>query len=314
MLLGVVNVGCMFVGGRKGGPGCFVAGTEVQTPDGRVPIEHIEAGDEVFSAAAEATPWVAASLSPVELPDDVEPSGRFVVDRMVFAARGQPQAREVRWTGEIVATVVSSFSRDVNTLVDAHILHPDDQTEVISGTPEHPFYVPAEGRFVPLGELELGTGLRLQDGSEAMLVELSWRQGDFKVFNFEVDGAHNYFVSSADSQADAILVHNMKDCSKTASVLGRLTDIPWGRYCRRGCEAVAIKIQHSIGGTIHRIKPKSARARSLGPRGGTDTYWAHHDVVVKDGRVYDAMTGPNGLPIDEFKAQWGYSDAIDFGF
>ncbi len=89
--------------------------------------------------------------------------------------------------------------------------------------------------------------------------------------------------------------------------------MPWGRFCQIGCEDVASKIQGAIGGEIHRFKPPRG-ASNLGPRGGIDTKWTHHDVVVKEGRVYDALTGPEGLPIDEYKATFEYSDAIDFGF
>jgi hypothetical protein len=28
-------------------------------------------------------------------------------------------------------------------------------------------------------------------------------------------------------------------------------------------------------------------------------------VVVKDGRVFDAFTGPKGMPVEEWKRQWG---------
>lgn len=45
-----------------------------------------------------------------------------------------------------------------------------------------------------------------------------------------------------------------------------------------------------------------------------DTFWATHDVVLKDGMVYDALTGPEGLPTDAYKALWEYSDVINFGF
>lgn len=43
-------------------------------------------------------------------------------------------------------------------------------------------------------------------------------------------------------------------------------------------------------------------------------FWAHHTVVVKDGRVYDQFTGSEGLPIEEWKSLWDYTDEIDFGF
>ncbi|NJL73005.1 MAG: hypothetical protein HC888_16380 [Candidatus Competibacteraceae bacterium] len=42
--------------------------------------------------------------------------------------------------------------------------------------------------------------------------------------------------------------------------------------------------------------------------------WVHHDVVVRDGRVYDAFTGHEGMPISEYKALWTYADHINFGF
>ncbi|GGO75944.1 hypothetical protein GCM10012289_52200 [Nonomuraea cavernae] len=37
-------------------------------------------------------------------------------------------------------------------------------------------------------------------------------------------------------------------------------------------------------------------------------------VAVRDGRVYDAFTPRGGETTAEYKAQWDYSDAIDFGF
>lgn len=42
--------------------------------------------------------------------------------------------------------------------------------------------------------------------------------------------------------------------------------------------------------------------------------WFHHEVVVGNGRVYDAFTGHGGVPIDEYKALWEFPDAINFGF
>ena len=92
--------------------------------------------------------------------------------------------------------------------------------------------------------------------------------------------------------------------------------IPWGKYSRTGCEDIAQKIHGAIEGSIHQIKPKSSLpgTPNLGLRNGQPTNWFYHEVVVKDGRVYDALTGPNGLTIDEFKKQWEYADVIDFGF
>ncbi len=98
-----------------------------------------------------------------------------------------------------------------------------------------------------------------------------------------------------------------------AAALSKLKGVKWG-YSPRGCEKVAAKIQRAIGGEIRTIEPGMPGAKSLGARSGTQTYWANHQVVLKEGRVYDAMTGPEGLSVKQFKAQWEYADAIDFGF
>lgn len=42
--------------------------------------------------------------------------------------------------------------------------------------------------------------------------------------------------------------------------------------------------------------------------------WFHHTVVVRGGKVFDQWN-PNGISIQEYKAQWGdMADEIDFGF
>jgi RHS repeat-associated protein len=96
--------------------------------------------------------------------------------------------------------------------------------------------------------------------------------------------------------------------------LRELKDVQWGTYCRTGCEDIAQKIKSAIGGKIYRLNPALPGGRFLGPRNGKWTDWQYHEVVVKDGRVYDTMTGPEGVEIDEFKQQWEYADDIDFGF
>ena len=137
-----------------------------------------------------------------------------------------------------------------------------------------------------------------------MLVGVS---GSFRVGCTGVFGACGYDLVSGCSLASR----------GGAAALSKLEGVPWGKYCASGCEDVAAKIQGAIGGDIVRIKPSASlpgRNLTLGPRGGTSTGWSHHDVVVKDGMVYDALTGPGGMASDAYKAQWGYADVIDFGF
>ncbi|MFT5458608.1 MAG: hypothetical protein ACI9K2_005116 [Myxococcota bacterium] len=77
-----------------------------------------------------------------------------------------------------------------------------------SGTPNHPFWVPAVRDYVPLGKLEVGTVLHVQGGGEAILVSKAWRQGEFEVFDFEVEGLHNFYVRGEGSDGAGVLVHN----------------------------------------------------------------------------------------------------------
>jgi hypothetical protein len=80
--------------------------------------------------------------------------------------------------------------------------------DVLTGTPNHPFWVDAVRDYVPLGELEVGTELHVQGGGEAILVSKTWRQGDFEVFDFEVEGLHNFYARGEGSGSAAVLVHN----------------------------------------------------------------------------------------------------------
>jgi len=46
------------------------------------------------------------------------------------------------------------------------------------------------------------------------VTELSWREAEVDVFNFEVEGVHNYFVSARGGGDYPVLVHNPK-CNLT---------------------------------------------------------------------------------------------------
>ncbi len=81
-------------------------------------------------------------------------------------------------------------------------------------------------------------------------------------------------------------------------------------------DQVARSIQCVIGGHSHGIWMSASipGKATLVLRSGQATGWFYHQAVVIDGRVCDATTGPEGLPINEYKAAWGYADVIDFGF
>ena len=79
-----------------------------------------------------------------------------------------------------------------------------------------------------------------------------------------------------------------------------------------GCEDAAKQINKHIGGTIHKIEPK--QTKYLGAYKNTYTGWDVHEVVVKDGKVYDAFTGSKGLDIESYKKQFTDWEEINFGF
>jgi hypothetical protein len=81
-----------------------------------------------------------------------------------------------------------------------------------------------------------------------------------------------------------------------------------------GCDEAASLIQKKIGGEIITIfNPISPRLK-LGPvkySGGEITDWYYHKAVRKGNTIYDRMTGPNGMHIDEYKKMFEFWDELE---
>ncbi|WP_204249089.1 RHS repeat-associated core domain-containing protein, partial [Nocardia arizonensis] len=96
----------------------------------------------------------------------------------------------------------------------------------------------------------------------------------------------------------------------------------WPTPTRGGCQEAAAEIQGIIGGTIYHVTSAGAGTQSLGPSShifNRDGEWNHHYVVIIEDAngvpiVYDAFTGPEGLPMDAYRAQWkdGYGEYLQF--
>jgi RHS repeat-associated protein len=100
--------------------------------------------------------------------------------------------------GEIEARrVVETYIRQVTTLIDLYI---DGQT--ITTTEEHPFWVPDLG-WVKAKDLQEGTLVQTNHETFLDIDKIERREGDFTVYNFQVEEFHSYFVSDL-----GILVHN----------------------------------------------------------------------------------------------------------
>ncbi|RAL20363.1 hypothetical protein DL240_17430 [Lujinxingia litoralis] len=165
------------------------------------------------SAAGEPTAndvvYVVGEDARHELLAQVGPGEEFAFLGRVFEARREAGRLEIRFTGKTMHRVVDTFERQAYEVVDLDVVYAaEGAADTISGTPEHPFFVPARGDYVPMGELDAGTVLRTTDGSLARVVGSERRQGGFEVFNFEVEDAHNYYVSSPRG-SPGVLVHNV---------------------------------------------------------------------------------------------------------
>ena len=96
-----------------------------------------------------------------------------------------------------VYEVTRTFERRADTLV---LITVDNET--IKVTPEHPFYV-YNGGWCEAGKLEVGAKLVDIYGNPLNIDGVDIAPGPRAVYNFEVNGAHTYYVSEA-----KILVHN----------------------------------------------------------------------------------------------------------
>jgi hypothetical protein len=153
----------------------------------------------VLGASDDAGHWLLS---------EVEAGERFAFQGRVFDTSDADGKLAVRGSGDVLARVVDTFVRMAPAVIDAEVSYADGTRDTLTGTPNHPFWVDAVQDYAPLGELEVGTVLHVQGGGEAILLSKTWRQGEFEVFDFEVEGLHNFYVRGEGSDAAGVLVHN----------------------------------------------------------------------------------------------------------
>jgi len=76
-----------------------------------------------------------------------------------------------------------------------------------------------------------------------------------------------------------------------------------------GCEEVAADIQKAIGGELETVtgpgnflgRVKNSAGEFVNPSAG-ELGWRSHKLVLKDGKVYDMLTGPNGMEAAAYKS------------
>lgn len=262
------------------------------------PSKADEAGD-VASGAGKAPSCKPSSFEPGTLVLLADGTSKPIEDVEV----GDEVLATDSATGEttprtVVATITTKGQKDLVKLTVDTDGQAGDRTGTVVATAAHPFWVTEKGRWLHAGNLRPGDELRTDDGTpvevRAATVHTEYR----RVHNLTVAGVHTYYVLATDTP---VLVHNRGGCD--GDLGPDWEPRPVEEICGSfGCEAVARDIQNRIGGDIFRIS--APPGITMGKYRGVDTLWAHHEVVVRDGRVYDAFTDRKGLPVEEYKALW----------
>ena len=139
----------------------------------------------------------------------------FVAGTLVTTEDGQEPIEEIEVGDKVLSEDETTGEVAVKTVTETYINETDElihigvNGETISATPTHPFYVDKLG-WTLARSLRAGDVLVLSNGE---LVTVEWVQHEIlespiKVYNFEVQDFHTYFVGQS-----SVLVHN--DCEKS---------------------------------------------------------------------------------------------------
>ncbi|MEH1789026.1 MAG: polymorphic toxin-type HINT domain-containing protein [Nostoc sp.] len=230
-------------------------------------------------------------------------SNCFVAGTKILTTEGEKNIEDIQvgdWViaddpntpGEIEAhQVLDTFVRETSALVDLYV-----DGEVISTTGEHPFWTPDKG-WVEAKDLQVGSLLQTEDGRVIDVDRVEKQEGQFKVYNFNVEGFHTYFVSDL-----GILVHNTCGGSPISfdeaieraqqflepGVPMRVMDGPTGiQIIQEFTDSAGRRITRRVGFDVN---PSSGHVRQLGSHLNLQT---QINGVIQRG----ALTDPH-IPID----------------
>ena len=130
--------------------------------------------------------------------------GCFAAGTLVQLPNGIKYIEDIE-VGDIVKSFDVGTSSTVNSKVTETYVHSDSDYMIINGiiktTSVHPFYT--DGKWIEAGDLSIGDKILHVDGLEHTIETIELSDESAIVYNFEVDGTHNYF-------AEGYLVHNKR--------------------------------------------------------------------------------------------------------
>jgi len=134
--------------------------------------------------------------------DDYGDSGCFIAGTKIQLPNGIKYIEDIE-VGDMVKSFDVGTSSVVNSKVTETFAHSDRYYMILNGniktTSVHPFY--SDGNWIEAGDLSIGDKILHVDGLEHTIETIELSDESVTVYNFEVDGTHNYF-------AEGYLVHN----------------------------------------------------------------------------------------------------------
>jgi PKD repeat protein len=156
------------------------------------------------------------TMTPMTMtPMTMTPSyGCFVAGTLVQLPNGIKYIEDIE-IGDIVKSFDVRSSSTVSSKVTETFVHNDRYYMIINGiiktTSVHPFY--SDGNWIEAGDLSIGDKILHVDGLEHTVKTIELNDEPVTVYNFEVDGTHNYF-------AEGYLVHNKAPMGMSPSPMG----------------------------------------------------------------------------------------------
>ncbi|WP_345398793.1 Hint domain-containing protein, partial [Amycolatopsis samaneae] len=132
----------------------------------------------------------------------------FPAGTMVATAHGEKPIEQIKVGDRVWARDLTSGHSQLRGVVGLFNKHADELLTVAVGattlevTPQHPFWVIDRG-WVTAGDLRLGERLQSLRGDQPVISSITRRVVQTTVYNFEVEGDHNYYITDAQ-----LLVHN----------------------------------------------------------------------------------------------------------
>ncbi|MBE7385190.1 MAG: Hint domain-containing protein [Leptolyngbya sp. SIO1E4] len=137
------------------------------------------------------------------------PSGtEAVFQNRQYRIEGDDASRALVETGLVLQPIEATFIRPDRPVWDLVVRAKDGTEQTITGTPDHPFYVPAKNLYVPLESLQTVWQLRASHGNLLTVLDVRDTKHQEETYNFTVEETHNFFVADLNQNSADALVHN----------------------------------------------------------------------------------------------------------